>query len=195
MRIMKNTKLFLVIVTIIVSVLFPTSLALTNDGLHSENVAIVWSFVNNGGGATASTNYKITMSAVETAVGTSHSQNYSMHAGALPGLMLVVNAVIPVTPITTISLIPVNNVVLAWNPDAANCSYKIQLASNPYFEIDTATLHTTLSAGTDSYIFNNLLGDPENNKFMIVQGVNCTGLQTADSNEVGKFEFSLKSGE
>lgn len=81
---------------------------------------------------------------------------------------------------------------LTWNSNPANCTYNVHGSTTPYFAPSGSTLLNSSSGS--SYNIPLAVGDPSENHYYWVQAVNCDGSETAVSNHVAEFDFTLVPG-
>jgi hypothetical protein len=81
---------------------------------------------------------------------------------------------------------------LDWMADPANCSYVIYRSTAPYNGYNSVA---TLGAGSSSHLdMAGTIGDTAINYFYYVEADSCSSVNTAASDSVGEFDFSITPG-
>lgn len=95
-------------------------------------------------------------------------------------------------PAAGVSLIS-PDVTLSWRDDRADCRYQVFRHNLPYFDPDQITPVAQLQSPTDptQITFADDAGDPTVDHFYQVRALNCLNDQTADSGQLGEFDFGL----
>ena len=84
---------------------------------------------------------------------------------------------------------------LSWEIAAANPGYEVHHSTTPYFGLGAGTLLSgSPLVGASSYNDGNVIGNPATNHFYAVRSLNCGGGMTADSAQVGEFDFAIVPG-
>ncbi len=107
------------------------------------------------------------------------------------------------TPTVTVSLVGTGNadVKLDWDSSHsdANCSYEVYRETLPYLDIDGdgLTAVATITTTPWEHTITGDAGNPATNHFYIVRALNCnpTTPNTADSSELGEFDFTVEPGD
>lgn len=102
---------------------------------------------------------------------------------------------------TAVAILPIilnssGDTQLNWTDNPANLGgYTIHRSLTPYFAPGGGTLEATLPAGSTTYLDTvGGIGSIANNYSYIVQSRNCDASLTANSNELGDFDFGLEPG-
>jgi hypothetical protein len=98
-------------------------------------------------------------------------------------------------PLADISSLPAmpDTANLSWTTDSSNCEYRVWQTTSPHLLPGDGTLLATLPKGSDFFSVPGVIGDPGTNYYFVIEAVGC-GLDTASSNEVAEFDFSLEPG-
>jgi hypothetical protein len=96
-----------------------------------------------------------------------------------------------VSPVITLSFTTPPTTTVVWSANAANCQFAVEESANPYASY--SVLATGLSGTMHS--FAGTIGDPGTNTFYRVRATACGSTNTAVSNTVGEFDFTVVPGD
>jgi uncharacterized delta-60 repeat protein len=121
--------------------------------------------------------------------------DYSASDGIYTATAQVTITIAPVAsaPLAAISPAAPNDADLSWSTDNSNCHYNVWQLTNPHQPPDSGLLVATLPKGSDFHSVPGVLGDPLTNYYFVIEAIGCAA-DSAASNEVGEFDFSLEPG-